>query len=489
MDPFQVLPPELAVHVLRLVQTDVVQRPKHLRAALQVSRWWNTVGMQPDLWCDLDFSSTLKFDRIPVDVMKALLRRAQGGLRTLKLNEEQGFESSIWDGAVQEACALRSLISFDIQVRNSDLHDESPTSKQRAAEFCNTVGSPMLQHLGFSFSMFSDWPQRTLHSVLHGILERSVNLRSLCVMEFHRSLEGVGASWLPVTTTLATNGAINILPLSKLEYLQLTDLNPSVWEHLARISVKLKGVVLGSCFQIDELNELDPSGHTLRNIFQVIRGPQLKQCEFQRELGEPDSLLQMAAWEHPRRRLTAYYLKTAAGINADSFSEMENLELGRFEDVVFSHIFRLDIPRLSTLHLEDFKLEDSALATAISAVSRSLVSLVLVAWRTSDSYPSTDAHFGCPKTLVSISAAPSLRRLGMFRCAPVSPEMLRPLLIGSPHGKAPLCSRIHVVHLHFESQFYLESTHFMECLLESFRLRFPNEGIINSDSLCKPWKS
>jgi hypothetical protein len=80
MDPFAVLPRELAVYVLLLVESGWRRRPRHLRAALQVSKRWNSVGMQPELWRDLELKKTHSDE-----VVERLLQRVDGSLRTLRL--------------------------------------------------------------------------------------------------------------------------------------------------------------------------------------------------------------------------------------------------------------------------------------------------------------------------------------------------------------------------------------------------------------------
>jgi hypothetical protein len=73
-----VLPLELAAAVLRLVEPDFHLRPYRLHASLLVSRRWDAVASQAELWSDVYIEKTHS-----ADAVEQLRRRAQGVLRTL----------------------------------------------------------------------------------------------------------------------------------------------------------------------------------------------------------------------------------------------------------------------------------------------------------------------------------------------------------------------------------------------------------------------
>jgi hypothetical protein len=118
MDPFKLLPLELSIHVLGLVEENPALRPEHLHAPLLVSRRWNSVGMRPELWRDLSLSGTRCIGGV-----ERLLARAQGALRSLRWNTTTpGFyTSSVWGGALKRAFAKTGgLVEVYLDLENSD---------------------------------------------------------------------------------------------------------------------------------------------------------------------------------------------------------------------------------------------------------------------------------------------------------------------------------------------------------------------------------
>jgi hypothetical protein len=72
-------------------------------------------------------------------------------------------------------------------------------------------------------------------------------------------------------------------------------------------------------------------------------------------------------------------------------------------------------------------------------------------------------------------------------CAGISYSMLEPLVIGSPPNQPPLCPRIREIYF---SNLCGDTGEFLERLRQSFKQRFPYDGIVNGQPVCLPfWKT
>jgi hypothetical protein len=455
MDPFDLLPPELAVQVLLCLANNAWHRPDSLRAPLLVSKRWNAIAMEPELWIH---GRILDYCRGSIDLQLAqlFLQRAQGGLRSLALRGTV-FLSSLWDGAIQEASSLGVLARVTLDGPYTKLNDSSlnnlEASSDRVAQICKAVGTPSLRLFHIDASVSSPGAASLLMQITHGILERSLHLRDLRL-----DIEGdVGSA--PWSTTIDEKGA---RPLHKLEKLTLSSLSPSLWEYLSGLGVKLTSVSLRSPdYDFGELERRDPSGIVRQHILDVISGPHLQHFTYDRNGGMPiHPSIQAAVLAHPRRSLVLNSVLTDPGIASDSLVQLEELELVRCLQGPSCSVLCQSLPRLRKLKLRYFSVDDAILARALRGVSETLEALDMCSWL----HP---AETSMDQTVSAIGTLRFLRSLKLEGCRGMTHAMLEPLLIGDPPSQLPLCARVRLATIRLQEK----SPQFLARLLESMRKR------------------
>jgi hypothetical protein len=475
MDPFAVLPTELAARVLMCVieRVDPLHRPAHLRTPLLVSRQWNALSMQPELWQDVDLSPSLRSKRHsrPVNDLERLLGRARGGLRTLRWTGTTSdiLTSSLWNGAIQSACANSGgleTVYFDCEY--PDEKEETPA--ESITRIADAVGSPALQSFhvrGAASSAFK--------GVVREILKRSLSLRELC-FDLYEGFITTNDSWLPLPPLHAKG----IQPLESLEILEIGDASPELWEYLSRMGVKLKAVTLLEGYGEDE--DLSPA--LLANILDVVGGLQLLDFSHHAfKMGMPPNgrILQAVA-QYPRRSLALSNKPVSEGVrmamNQISTNRLESLSIYCFRNDPAKCILAQPLPCLRNLFLIFVNLDDATLAGAIRAASQTLESLYL------ETYAVDKYRTAVDLTVSAIGAAQSLQRLSLYSDH-FSYAMLEPILIGFPPSQSPLCPRIRIADIGCAGK-RGESEDFHERLRKSMLDRGFLDGIVAHQPVCKP---
>jgi hypothetical protein len=456
MDPFEALPLELAVCVLLQLERDPARLARHLRALLLVSKRWNAVATQPELWRDFFYYCDDETTEGGLRRAELLLQRARGGLRSLGL-AAKALSCPLWEGAIQEACSHRALA--DLHVRSS-ARDDAQILPERIALIANTVGSSSLCRLVF---LANDIMIPPAVRVARGILERSGEHLTELVLFFYDDLD---------TTPLITcsgngnGGASPARPLHGLKTLSVSSLSPWLWQHLSRIGVKLSSVVVNSRdYCPDILQNCDPSGTILAHILDVLGGPRLERFTFADCHGVLHPSITKAVFEHPRRSLANHYIETDAGIGPESTSRLEELHLENCLEEPLRSLFAHSLPRLRTLQLKYFALDDTILGQALRTAAETLHSLEIQGWNWyAEEEPPRVDH-----TISAIGTMRSLRSLKIVSCEGVTHAMLEPILIGSPPDRPPLCAQVRVAKVYLTQT----SPQFIVRLRESIRLRFP----------------
>jgi hypothetical protein len=472
MDPFERLPLELAVGVLRFVEPLSSLRPFHLVASLLVSKRWNSVAMQPDLWRDVSLYTT-----VSDAVINRLLGRAQGCLRSLHL-EGNISSSSIWNGAVQQATSCGGLVDVTLHF------DEETFSPEMVPKIAEAVGSPWLRRIRIYHK--SDVPVAPLLACFRTILERAVALEHLILDLEAGSLP---EAWMP--SPAVTSREHGIRPLENLKKLNITRTSPLLWEHLSRLGVKLVGVCLGPGYCSDELAKGDPSSSSrlIQDVLDVIRGPQLLELEYFRERYASPTIadpIQATFFEHPRRVVRIWHLDYHTGISQASLSKIEKMSLYSPRSKPFSRIFSFPLPRLRHLELGESDRDDASVARAILAVSQTLQSLALFRWKPRKK-SNQSVGFGVDQTLFAIGTAQSfkLRRLKLLNCECFSHATLEPLLVGNYPTQRPLWANIREVSVYSlgdgdeADEDSEQDREFTMRLRESVKRRFPHSGLVN----------
>jgi hypothetical protein len=459
MDPFAVLPLELAVGVLRFAASNPSLRPDHLCAALLVNRRWNTVAMQPELWADLEITWPTVPGPGKWGRAELLLLRARGGLQSLTMSDDP-LSSPLWDGAIQEATSRRALKSLTLWLTSG----RNRASPARAAAIVDAVGSASL----CSLHIHCDSPAPILTEIVRGILQRSLHLRDLNFTLGSNCVDNAGMASL---SSWNDNG---VRPLHKLQTLDVRSSespSPWVWEHLSRLGVKLTSVRLVShVYSLQQLQRCDPSGSVLQQVLDVISGPQLQHyscCDFGSLPIHPSILA--AVFEYPRRSLALCALHEPLDhLGPNSMLQLEDLRLFRCGKHALRCIFRQGFPQLRRLHLTVFDVDDASLAMGLRSASETLESVCLSDWQQNDL---SVAPF-VDQTISAIGTLKSLRNLSISGCPGVTHAMLEPILIGKHPDQPPLCPRVCAAHIHLGKR--SESREFISRLRKSIRRRFPN---------------
>jgi hypothetical protein len=392
------------------------------------------------------------------------MERAQGGLCRLRLGDN-AFSSSVWDGAVQRACARGQLASLELVSSLKFLIPNRTTIE--------TVASPELRCLSLRLPALPK-----TYTLVHEILERSPNLRKL-ELGFYSDVGGGDHSlaWLLKSTPDSKRPL-----LARLEILEISIWSPSLWEYLSRLGVKLLSVSLKTAYAAEEFTEKDPSGTVLRHILDVISGPRLLDFSYRHYRSPLPESIQAAVFAHPRRYVGCDQLTVIPG--DDDIFHMKELELGGFASSteslkpIINHA-----PPLRHLYLAEFRRTDASVAMAIRAVSKSLESLVLRNW-----LPAGDVVTGLDQTISAIGTAKSLRRLSLYlpSCGGFLLVSLEPLLFGAPPSQPPLCPRICHAHIELHPSQRHVVAEFTGRLRELIGQRCPYDGSVNGEPVCRP---
>jgi hypothetical protein len=442
MDPFTVLPLELALLILRRVESHKKKLPDALRAALLVSKHWNAIGMLPDLWREFNYVRWSGDDEVVTCRAKRLLLRAQGGLRTF-VTTWHAFSSPLWDGAIQAACSrigLEEVALFTSTSLNETL------SHAQVARIVTAVSSSRLIRLELDAGLAAV-------DVARGILERSRHIRNLrlCIPGDYCSRP------LRVSTSQGEQGG---RPQLKLERLSIKSLSPWLWEHLSRLGVKLTSVTLASVDYCSFMLDRDASGRVLCHILNVIRGPHLQDFEHSDgPLLHPS--IQAAVFEHPRRSLIFHQLHIETGITPGLLVRLEKLDLFKCSDQALNIIMSQSLPRLRKLRLTVFCIHDTILAKILRGASDTLEYLELNSW----DHPAGEVQVDA--TISAMGTLRELRSLTLLSCPGVTQTMLEPVLIGT-RARPPLCSKVREASILVGGPMKFHSR-----LVESILRRFP----------------
>jgi hypothetical protein len=455
MDPFAALPLELAVQVLTCVEPNEFMRPETLRPVLLVSRRWNAVALQPELWSCV----SMRLHNSPSDdtqtQVKRLLSRTRGGLVALFLSGDV-YSDSLWEdeGVMREATSRGALayVSLDTRGRlqKREVHHD------RIVQIANALGSSSIDtfHIQVEFTVRG----APALELARGILAHCTHVRDLKFFVSH----DVGMKPLAATGTSSCQDEDRFLPpLRELEDLGTHSLSPWLWEHLSRVGAKLESATLLCCdYSSAGIAAHDPSGRLVQHILDVISGPRLQDFKYA-GISEIHPSVQAAVFDHPRRSLDIHRLGGDIAIGPGSMCQLEVLDLRHCNPITLHRILTQRLPRLRKLRLIEFQADDAVLAKTLGSVCETLQSLTLAVWHD----PPT-VH----NTLSAVETLHALRRLNLLSCPGVTHAMLEPLLIGSPPTEPPKCPRVCKAYIRLD----VRSSQFIARLRESIRSRFPN---------------
>jgi hypothetical protein len=397
MDPFEALPLELAVCVLLQLERDPARLARHLRAPLLVSKRWNAVASQPEMWTHLDLACR---EAPSVARAETLLRRTRGGLRSVRLD---GLALAC-GAALQEAAANGQLAALSIH------SVDKVVLPSRILQLVQTVGTAQLRRLHFGSALGT--ANAAVRDFLVGVIEQSPYLAHFGV---DLPLDA-DQSFLPVSPSFP--------PLVKLETLDLTCFSSSLWAHLAGMGVKLLALTISS----SALSLTGPPA-LLHHILPVISGPRLQHFAYQTERRRLPPLLESAVLEHPRHSLSIDCLYFVVDIPPSCIHRLQSLELVRFtQHVIEISLCRGRLPWLSHLRLENFAVPDPTVAHAILSAGATLRSLEIVGWH-------PDPLGIITQTLAAIAGLRELRCLVVINWTGVAYAAFGPLLL----GEAPQC--------------------------------------------------
>jgi hypothetical protein len=464
MDPFAALPLELAVHVLTCVEPNGFMRPETLGPVLLVSRRWNAVALQPELWSYV----AMLLHNSPSDntrtEIKRLLSRTRGGLAVLHVSGDV-YSDSLWEdeGLMREATSRGALAYVSLDTRGRLQRRE--VHHDRIVQIANALGSASLEtfHIEVEFTIRS----APALELARGILAHCPHVRDF---KFWVSYD-VGTKPLAATGTSSCQDEDRFPPpLRELEDLGTHSLSPWLWEHLSRVGAKLESVaLLCSDYSSAGIAAHDPSGRLVQHILDVISGPRLRDFTYA-GTSEIHPSVQTVVFDHPRRFLNIQRLGGDVAIGPGSMCQLEVLDLRHSNPIALHRILTQRLPRLRKLRLIEFQADDAVLAKTLGSVCETLQSLTLAVWRD----PPT-VH----NTLSAVETLHALRRLNLQSCPGVTHAMLEPLLIGTPPTEPPKCPRVRKAYIRLDVQ----SSQFIARLRESIRSRFPNASDHDVDGL------
>jgi hypothetical protein len=400
----------------------------------------------------------------------------------------------MWNGAVQQATSRGTLVDMTLSFEAKET-----LTPELAVKIAEAVGSPARRRIRSSCG--SGKTALSFLACLRGILERSVALESAFICD-----AGLFGSYPWISSP--TSDEKGARPLQKLKRLNILTVCPSLWEYLFESASSSRASSCGPGYRPDVLSITctDPlvSSRLIKNVLDAIQGPQLLEMEYIRGKSTGKSKprtvtsvtdpIQATFFDHPRRVVGISHLDFHTGITQASLSNLEEMYLDSPLSKPVNWIFRLRLPRLRHLDIDEFQGGDECLARAILAVSETLHSFVLTNWK-----PNAQGKgFVWPvvrvdQTLAAIGFVQSLklRRLKLYRCKGITYAMFLPLLIGI-HPSQPLWPNIRHVDIHgLCSQWGLDTNkavviteaEFTERLYISIKLRFPSNGFVDGMSV------